>query len=72
MATIEKIEEGDGVITVYFSSPYEVEVDNLRKSVCRKMEILKYFLYKLKYFLFVKTNYNLSDSPPARLPVSRK
>ena len=43
MATIEKIEEGDGVITVYFSSPYEVEVDNLRKSVCRKMEILKHF-----------------------------
>ena len=31
MAAIEKIVEGDGVITVYFSSPYEVEVDNIRE-----------------------------------------
>ena len=40
MAAIEKIVEGDGVITVYFSSPYEVEVDNLREELA---EIMKYF-----------------------------
>ena len=28
MASIERIEEGDGVITVYFNSPYEVELDS--------------------------------------------
>ena len=31
MAAIEKIVEGDGVITVYFSSPYEVELDQIRE-----------------------------------------
>ena len=35
MAAIEKIVEGDGVITVYFSSPYEVEVDNIREGFQR-------------------------------------
>ena len=35
MAAIEKIVEGDGVITVYFSSPYEVEVDNIREGFWR-------------------------------------
>ena len=28
MASIERIEEGDGVITVFFNSPYEVELDS--------------------------------------------
>ena len=35
MAAIEKIVEGDGVITVYFSSPYEVEVDSVREEIRR-------------------------------------
>ena len=39
-AAIEKIVEGDGVITVYFSSPYEVEVDNIREGFQRISTVL--------------------------------
>ena len=56
MASIERIEEGDGVITVYFNSPYEVEVDNgihselpqlrkgstWRKIIKKKVEVQSY------------------------------
>ena len=48
MAAIEKIVEGDGVITVYFSSPYEVEVDNIREGfrrISRKKVLTVLFLF---------------------------
>ena len=33
MASIERIEEADGVITVFFNSPYEVEVDDIQSQI---------------------------------------
>ena len=50
MASIERIEEGDGVITVFFNSPYEVELDSgihselpqLRKGLAWNLYVLKF------------------------------
>ena len=70
MAAIEKIVEGDGVITVYFSSPYEVEVDNIREGF-RRISREKVLTVLFCFFLFPK-NPNNPNLPSVAVSVSRK